>query len=69
MFEKIEITYKEVKEEKERLNRIAEILSEGVYGYLKKSGYLKYDAGRANKINNLLKKVEKLGNLAEGKIN
>ncbi len=57
MFKKIEISYTQATEEKERLKRITEILSEGVYAYLKKNGLLKEDSERTESIKRLLEKT------------
>lgn len=47
--------------ETERRNKIAEILAEGVYSYLKKNGFLKGDFGREGRIVQLLEKTKKVG--------
>ena len=51
---KIEISYLQVNKEKDRLNKISEILSEGVYIYLKKKGLLKENPEQKMKIKKLL---------------
>ncbi|GAG67726.1 unnamed protein product [marine sediment metagenome] len=51
---KIEITYLQVNKEKDRLNKISEILSEGVYKYLKEKGLLKENLEQKVKIKKLL---------------
>ena len=58
MFKNVETSYRKVAEEKQRLKRISEILSEGVYSYLKKKGLLRDDSGRTEKIKTLMEKTE-----------
>ena len=65
---KIKVSYTEATEEKERLNRITEILSEGVYVYLKKSGFLREDLERRERIKGLLEKTKKVGTQTEEEI-
>jgi len=51
---KIEISYLQVNKEKDRLNKISEILSEGVYKYLKERGLLRENLEQKVKIKKLL---------------
>ena len=57
MPKKIEISYVEAPNEKERIEKITEILSEGVYAYLKKQGLLRKDASQSEKTKLLLEKT------------
>lgn len=68
MINKIEVSYTEATEEKERLKSITEIISEGVYIYLKKSGLLKENSERTEKIKCILEKAKEVGNQAEEEI-
>lgn len=68
MFKRVEFAYTEATEEKERLKRIAEILSEGVYAYLKKSGLLREDLDRTEMIKRLLEETKVLGDKAKEEI-
>ncbi|MFH0926823.1 MAG: hypothetical protein V1872_14530 [bacterium] len=60
MFKDVEVTFTEVEGEKERMSRIAQILTEGVYSYLKKGGYLKEDISQKERIKNLLDNVREV---------
>lgn len=51
---KIKITYLQVNKEKDRLNKISKILSEGVYKYLKERGLLRENPEQKVKIKKLL---------------
>lgn len=68
MFKKVEVSYTERTDDKERLKRIAEILADGVYVYLKKSGLLREDMERTERIKRLLEKAKEVGNQAEEEI-
>lgn|GEM_PF-1678246 len=68
MFKKVEVSYTERTDDKERLKRITEILAEGVYAYLKKNGLLREDIERTEKIKRLLEKAKEIGNQAEEEI-
>ena len=68
MFKKIELSYTEATERKERLKRITGILSEGVYAYLKKNGLLRENSERTKRINCILEKAKEVGNQAEEEI-
>lgn len=57
---KIEISYSEVENENERQKKIIDILSEGVYAYLKKSGLLKEDSKQTEKIKKVLEETQKI---------
>jgi hypothetical protein len=64
----VEFSYTERADDKERLKRITEILAKGVYAYLKKSGLLREDRERAERIKSLLEKAKGVGNQAEEEI-
>ena len=68
MFKKVEVSYTERADDRERQKRITEILAEGVYAYLKKSGLLREDIERTEKIKRLLEKAKEVGNQAEEEI-
>ena len=61
MFNKVDTTYTTIADEKERLKRISEILSEGIYAYIRKKGLLREDLKRTDKINRLLSKIKEVG--------
>lgn len=65
MREKIEFSYQEVSGENERRSKITEILSQGVYAYLKKKGLLKDSPGRSQKIKLLLEKAKQISHHEE----
>ncbi len=62
MFKKIEVSYREKIDEKERLKRITEILAEGVYSYLRASGLLKEDKEQEERINRVVMEVKEVRN-------
>ena len=65
---KVEISYTDKTDDQERQKRITEILAEGVYAYLKTSGYLREDRERAERIKRVVKKAKEIGNQAEEEI-
>ena len=68
MFKRVDVSYIETTQEKERLDRVAEILSEGVYAHLKKSGLLRKDLNRKKMIKRLLEKTKVLGDKVKEEI-
>ena len=58
MSKRIEVSYVAIIDEKERRVRLAEILTEGVYSYLKGSGLLKKDFEKCEKIEEVLEKTK-----------
>ena len=62
----INIEYESVEDETTRLEDIADILSEGVYGYLKTEGLLTNDEDQVGRIEVLLGKVKKICARADG---
>jgi len=59
---KIEISYVESPNEKERIEKITEIISEAVYTYLKKQGLLREDPNKSEKLKSLLKEIKEISN-------
>jgi len=66
MPKKIEVSYVEAPNEKERIEKITEILSEGVYTYLKKQGLLRKDTSQSEKTKLLLEKTRLITEHNEG---
>lgn len=62
----INIEYESGEDETTRLEDIADILSEGVYNYLKTEGLLANDEDQAGRIEDLLGKVKKICARTEG---
>lgn len=60
MLGKIDFSYTGEHKEDERREKIIEILSQGVYAYLKKKGLLKDKPGRSKKIKLLLDKTKEM---------
>jgi len=60
MINKVEITYIEENKDKDKLKIISEILSEGVYEYLKEKDYLRKSSKQKIKIKRLIDKVKAL---------
>lgn len=58
MSKRIEVSYVAIIDEKERQVRLAEIITEGVYSYLKGSGLLKKDFEKCEKIEEVLEKTK-----------
>ena len=58
MSKRVEISYVATIDDKERQVRLAEILTEGVYSYLKGSGLLKKDFEKCEKIEEVLEKTK-----------
>lgn len=68
MFKKVEVSYTERTDDKERLKRITEILAEGVYAYLKTSGLLREDIERTERIKRVVENAKEVGNQEEEEI-
>ncbi len=60
MIEKIEFSYLNEGFDAERKQKIISILSDGVYNYLKKTGRLKEDPARAEKIKIVIEKAREI---------
>ena len=58
MSKTIEVQYTGVLDEKDRQEKLIEILAEGVFSYLKEEGLLKKDAAKNEKILRLLGEIE-----------
>jgi len=64
--EKVEVSYRPGADEDERLRQVVQILSEGVYAYLKRRGLLKEGSGRAESVADLPREAPASGVQAEG---
>lgn len=58
MSKRVEVSYVATIDEKERQVRLAEILTEGVYSYLKGNGLLKKEFEKCEKIEEVLEKTK-----------
>ena len=67
MSKRIEISLVEVPNEEEWRKKITEILSEGIYAYLKNQGLLRENSTRSEKIKLLLEKTKKISNYDDDK--
>ena len=54
---KAEFEYVEVPDENERIQKVAKILAEGTYAYLKKEDLLRIDPGRKAKVQDVIDKA------------
>jgi len=59
---KVEVEYIEVADEEERIQKVAKILAQGVYSYLKKEGLLRIDPNRKEKVREAMDKARELIN-------
>jgi len=59
----VTITFIEPKDDKERRQKIIELLADGFYRYLKKTGYFKENTERQNKVDRI---VEETNDLCHG---
>lgn len=59
---KVEIEYVDSPDEAERIRKVAKILAEGVYTYLKKEGLLKIDPQRKEKVREAMDKAREIMN-------
>jgi len=59
---KVEVEYVESTDEAERIKKVAKILAEGVYTYLKKEGLLRVDQKRHEKIRQAIDKAREIAN-------
>jgi len=59
---KMEVEYIEVADEEERIQKVAKILAQGVYSYLKKEGLLRIDPNRKEKVREAMDKARELIN-------
>lgn len=60
MSKEIEISFVEHPEENERTDKITQILSDGIYTFLKKNGFLKENPALTKKANALLEKTREI---------
>ncbi|MBU1023657.1 hypothetical protein KKB99_05125 [bacterium] len=62
MYREIEETYDDKESSNDRCEKLIDILSGGIYDYLRLNGYLKSDSSRKNKIKNLISNIRDLSN-------
>ena len=59
---KIEVEYVDSPDEAERIKKVAKILAEGVYSYLKKEGLLRVDPKRHEKVRQAIDNAREIAN-------
>lgn len=59
---KVEVEYIDSPDEAERIRKVAKILAEGVYSYLKKEGLLRIDPQRKEKVREAMDKAREIIN-------
>ena len=59
---KIEVEYVDSPDETERIKKVAKILAEGVYSYLKKEGLLRVDPKRHEKVRQAIDNAREIAN-------
>ncbi|MEI8349815.1 MAG: hypothetical protein WCI77_06655 [Candidatus Omnitrophota bacterium] len=59
---KVEVEYVESPDEAERIRKVAKILAEGVYAYLKKEGLLRVDPKRHEKVRQAIDNAREIAN-------
>ena len=59
---KVEVEYIDSPDEAERIRKVAKILAEGVYAYLKKEGLLRIDSQRKEKVREAMDKAREIIN-------
>ena len=59
---KVEVEYIDSPDEAERIRKVAKILAEGVYAYLKKEGLLRIDPQRKEKVRETMDKAREIIN-------
>lgn len=57
---KVDYKYEESPDETKRVRKIAKILAEGVYSYLKQEGLLRIDPNRTEKVQKALDKAREI---------
>jgi len=62
VYREIEETYDDKESSNDRSEKLIDILSGGIYDYLRLNGYLKSDSSRKNKIKNLISNIRDLSN-------
>jgi len=59
---KVEVEYVESPDDAERIKKVAKILAEGVYTYLKKEGLLRVDPKRHEKVRQAIDNAREIAN-------
>ena len=59
---KVEVEYVDSPDEAERIKKVAKILAEGVYSYLKKEGLLRVDPKRHEKVRQAIDNAREIAN-------
>lgn len=59
---KVEVEYVESTDDAERIKKVAKILAEGVYNYLKKEGLLRVDPKRHEKVRQAIDNAREIAN-------
>ena len=59
---KVEVEYVDSPDEAERIKKVAKILAEGVYSYLKKEGLLRIDPKRHEKVRQAIDNAREIAN-------
>ena len=59
---KVEVEYIESPDDSERIKKVAKILAEGVYIYLKKEGLLRVDPKRHEKVRQAIDNAQEIAN-------
>jgi hypothetical protein len=59
---KVEVEYVESPDDAERIKKVAKILAEGVYNYLKKEGLLRIDPKRHEKVRQAIDNAREIAN-------
>ncbi len=59
---KVEVEYVESPDDAERIKKVAKILAEGIYSYLKKEGLLRVDPKRHDKIRQAIDNAREIAN-------
>jgi hypothetical protein len=59
---KVEVEYVESPDDADRIKKVAKILAEGVYTYLKKEGLLRIDPKRHEKVRQAIENAREIAN-------
>jgi len=59
---KVEVEYVDAPDQDKRIQKVAKILAEGVYSYLKKEGVLRIDPKRKEKVREAMDKAREIIN-------
>lgn len=68
MLQKVQVTFTEIRDNRDRQGSISEILAEGAYVYLKTSGLLREDIDLTDRIRKVLEKAKKTDSQSSVKI-